>query len=86
MRMGEPAGIFIDILDYIAQKEDWGAGVCIRHPGRNFWKDLDAGKIDLMVDVARSEEREEKYDFNQLAPLSSWLQVYTEKHRTINGI
>lgn len=48
---GKPAGIFIDILDYIAEREDWEL-----HYIHVTWSEgldrLQQGKIDLMPDVA----------------------------------
>ena len=81
----EPAGVFIDIIEYIAQKENWKLEF-VQGTWSELLEKLDAGEIDIMVDVARSKEREEKYDFNQLPALTSWMQVYTGKNRNITGL
>ncbi len=82
---GEPAGIFIDILEYIAGNENWELEY-VEATWSELLQKLESGEIDLMVDVARSEEREKLYDFNQLGALSSWLQIYAKEDQTITGI
>ncbi|MDC7240043.1 MAG: transporter substrate-binding domain-containing protein [Spirochaetales bacterium] len=82
---GEPVGIFIDILEYIAQKENWELEY-ITATWPELLEKLDTGVIDIMVDVARSEEREKKYDFNQLSVINSWLQLYTTKNQKITEL
>jgi len=82
---GEPAGIFIDILEYIAKQEGW----TLRYvPGT--WKEclehLAAGDIDLMPDVAYTAVREKKYSFHKVTALSSWDQVYSGKGSSIQSL
>ena len=56
---GKPSGIFIDIIEYIAKKENWNLQYV-----KGTWAEgldrLETGKIDLMPDVAFSAEREKK--------------------------
>jgi signal transduction histidine kinase len=82
---GKPAGIFIDIIEYIAKKEGW----TLRYvPGA--WKEgldrLEKGEIDLMPDVAYTAEREKKYSFHKVPALSSWDQVYGRKGSDIQSL
>lgn len=82
---GKPAGIFIDIIEYIAKSEGW----TLRYvPGT--WKEgldrLARGKIDLMPDVAYTAEREKKYSFHKVPALSSWDQVYGRKGSGIQSL
>lgn len=37
---------------------------------------IEAGNLDLMLDVAYIEEREARFDFNQEVVVSSWSVVY----------
>jgi PAS domain S-box-containing protein len=72
---GKASGIFIDILRHIAEKEKWDLEFV---PGT--WseglKRLEAGEIDLMPDVAYSDKRSKRFDFNKVPVLSSWFHVY----------
>ncbi|HOO56885.1 MAG TPA: transporter substrate-binding domain-containing protein [bacterium] len=72
---GKSAGIFIDLLDEIAESEGWNLvyrqcewEACLRN--------LESGVIDLMPDVAYSDERAEKYVFHKIPVVESWSQVY----------
>lgn len=80
----EADGIFVDILKNIAKKEEWELEYvpCYWHQCLDY---LQAGKIDLMPDVAYSIERDTQYDFNQTTVLNSWTQFYTKEEEHINS-
>lgn len=82
---GKPSGIFIDIIEHIAQNENWKLEYV---PGN--WEEglkrLSAGKIDLMPDVAYTANRERKYSFHKTPVLYSWFQVYAAKGSGIKSI
>jgi len=69
-------GIYIDILDYIATRENWHYDYV---PGT--WSQclerLNTGEIDLLVSIAYTEERSKLYDFTKETVLSNWGQIYT---------
>ena len=71
----QAAGIFVDILRNIAEKESWK----LKYVPCN-WRDcltqLQAGQIDLMPDMAYSEEREKIFAFHATPALFSWSQAY----------
>ncbi len=75
---GQPAGIFVDVIKYVAQAEDWDvefvSGTWVEGLDR-----LTAGEIDLMTDVANTAERAENFSFHKLPVLSSWFQVYARE-------
>ena len=75
---GRPEGIFIDLIEGIAEREGWELEYV---PGT--WAEglerLGRGDIDLMPDVARNQEREALYAFHQEPVLASWNQVYTRR-------
>ena len=81
----EPAGIFIDIIEYIAEKEGWRPRYV---PGT--WSEgldrLEKGEIDLMPDVAYTADRDRVFDFHSVPVLSSWFQVYARKGGGIKSI
>ena len=82
---GQPAGIFIEIIEEIAQREGWRLYYM---PGD--WSEglerLDRGEIDLMPDVALTEGRKARFDFHQISVLSAWNQVYANKGSGIRSI
>ena len=82
---GRPAGIFIDIVEHIAEREGW----TIRYLPGTWAEGLDRlgkGKIDLMPDVAWTPERVKIYGFHAVPVLSSWSQVYARKGSGIQSI
>ena len=82
---GRPAGIFIDIIEYIARNEGWK----LQYVHGTWAEGLDRlakGEIDLMPDVAYTSEREETYSFHKVPVLSEWSQVYARKGSGIQSI
>jgi signal transduction histidine kinase len=82
---GNPAGIFIDIIEHIAKSEGW----TLRYVPGTWGEGLDrlsSGKIDLMPDVAYSLEREKVFSFHKEPVLSDWFQVYAKKDKKIRSI
>ena len=75
---GKPEGIFIDLIEAIAQKEGWQieyvAGTWAEGLAR-----LEKGELDLMPDVALTPEREQRYAFHRETVLASWNQVYARR-------
>jgi PAS domain S-box-containing protein len=81
----KPAGILIDILQRIADLEGW----TLTHVPCAWQECLDslqAGKLDLMPDVAISTDRDQIFDFHQTPVLSSWSQVFARKGVQINSV
>lgn len=82
---GKPVGIFIDIIEHIAQAEGWE----LRYRSGSWAENLDRlarGEIDLMPDMAYSAERSQLYTFPSVPALSSWFQVYAPKGHDIRSI
>ncbi|MGB7539990.1 MAG: PAS domain S-box protein [Anaerolineales bacterium] len=81
---GRASGIFIDILSEIGAQEGWTLEY---EPCQ--WADclsaLEAGRIDLMPDVAYSSERDLKYDFHVTPVLDSWSQIYANSSLQVSG-
>jgi ABC-type amino acid transport substrate-binding protein/nitrogen-specific signal transduction histidine kinase/ActR/RegA family two-component response regulator len=81
---GVLAGIFPDILEDIASREDWELEYV---PGT--WAQclerLERNEIDIMVDVAFSEKRSEKYDFSRETIFINWGTIYTRQGLTIES-
>ncbi len=82
---GKPAGIFVDLIQDIAKKEDWN----LIYVHGTFKENLDrlaAGQIDLIMALTDTPERQKVYDFNREAAVSSWTQVYTASGTEVNTI
>lgn len=78
-------GIYIEILEYIAEKEGWQ----IEYILSTFPELIDSlkkGEIDLMVAIAYSEEREKYFDFNRECVLSNWAVIYERRGEKMDSI
>ncbi|ABW69073.1 ATP-binding protein [Desulfosudis oleivorans] len=82
---GEPAGIFIDVLEHVAKSEGWTVEYVSGTWGEGLDR-LERGDIDLMPDVAHTSDREKIFAFHKTPVLSSWFQVYARKGSGIRSI
>ncbi|MDD2701584.1 MAG: EAL domain-containing protein [Sideroxydans sp.] len=81
---GKAAGILVDILREIANKEGWD----IRYVTCEWQlclQQVRGGQIDLMPDVAFTEERNATLDFHAVPALHSWTQVFRNEHARIDS-
>lgn len=82
---GEPRGIFPEILEEIAERENWNIEWV---PG--VWKEglarLESGTIDVMPDVAYSLERAEKYEFSDEPVFINWGVLYARAGLNIGSM
>ncbi|MEW6764376.1 MAG: EAL domain-containing protein [Pseudomonadota bacterium] len=81
----KPAGFFIDLLQEIARQERWNL-----HYVACAWEDcltqLEAGDIDLMPDVAFSDERSQRFDFHTISVAHSWSQIYAPAGHALHAL
>ena len=82
---GRPAGIFIDIIEYIAKEEGWRLHYVSGTWGEGLDR-LGIGEIDLMPDVAYTTDRGRLFAFHQSPVMSDWFQVYAGKGSGIQSI
>ncbi len=82
---GIPQGIFLDIIEKIAGNEGWELEY-VRDTWNGSLESLEQGSIDLMPDVALSDRRRTRFDFNSIAVLNSWVQVYCRKGTAVSSI
>ncbi|WP_284619836.1 hybrid sensor histidine kinase/response regulator [Aquabacterium humicola] len=82
---GRPAGLFVELIEAVARAEGWQ----LRY-ARCDWADclrrLEAGEIDLMPDVAFTEERSRRFDFHAVSVASSWSQVYSREDVRVQSL
>lgn len=81
---GKVTGLYGDLLEYIAKQEDWQMAYVDGTFDEGLSR-LETGEIDMMVDVALSDERIKKYDFNQETVFGSWGVLYVRKNSDINS-
>ena len=78
-------GVFIDLLDAIAAKEDWQLNyiVCA-------WSDcleqLSDSKLDLLVGIAFSPERASRFRYNSEVILRNWGQIFARADAGIESV
>lgn len=75
---GQPQGFWVDLVNEIGKQEN----LLISYVPCE-WSDclegIRLGKLDLMPDVAYSQERDRIFDFNHEVVLASWSQVYARQ-------
>jgi len=82
---GQPSGILGDLLVAIAQEERWRL-VPVPCEWQACLDALQAGTIDLMPDVAFTDQRARVFDFHQTPALLSWSQLYKPRGAPINSM
>ena len=82
---GQPSGIFIDIIEYIAKSEGWRLQYVPGTWGEGLDR-LERREIDLMPDMAYTKDRDKIFAFHKVPVLSSWFQVYARKGSGIKSI
>ncbi|HEY9144662.1 MAG TPA: EAL domain-containing protein [Arenimonas sp.] len=75
-KQGQASGILGDLLAQVAREEGW-----ILRPVACQWETclalLEAGDLDLLPDVAHTDERARRFAMHEVPALRSWSQVYT---------
>ncbi len=73
---GQPSGILGDLLQTIAEREQWQLT-----PVSCTWEQcldlLEQGRIDLLPDVALSADRATRFSFHKRPALHSWSQMFS---------
>ncbi len=82
---GEARGIYPDVIREIAQKENWEIEF-IPDSWAGCLNRLESGKIDLMISIVRTSDRETRYDFTKIPVLTAWGQVYAKADHGISNI
>ncbi len=82
---GEPAGLFVEIIEAVARAEGWRLAYVPCNWNECLTR-LENGEIDLMPDVAFSSERAERFDFHRTSVANSWSQIYAQPGRIVESI
>lgn len=84
-RDGKVKGVYIDVLNYIAEKEKWDI-----HYQNGTWAEclewLKNGNIDLIIDIAYTPTRARFYDYSLETFITDWGQVYIKRNSSIQSI
>lgn len=75
---GKPQGIFVDIMNQIARNEGWTLEYVFGTWSENLER-LEKNELDLVLDVTYSEERAQRFSFNKISVIESWLQAFVIK-------
>jgi two-component system, cell cycle sensor histidine kinase and response regulator CckA len=82
---GKASGFWPDIIENIASEEGWT--VEYKH---GTWSEclkmLENNEIDIMPDVAYTEERNRTYNFSHAVVYTSWSSVYSREGANINSV
>ena len=72
---GKPAGLDVDVIKEIADHNHWNLSFVYGEWAQCLER-LEKGEIDVQVDIGYSEERTQRFDFNEEDIFSTWAQVY----------
>ena len=81
---GKARGIMIDLVEEVARREGWAIkyAPCV-------WdkclENLEQAEIDLLVGIAYTPERAEKYSYNQHTVISNWGLLYSRPGQKIES-
>ena len=82
---GQPSGILGDLLGAIAREEGWTL-----RPVACRWEAclamLEAGELDLLPDMAYTDDRARRFAMHQVPALRSWSQVYTRPGLSLDSL
>jgi ABC-type amino acid transport substrate-binding protein len=81
---GKVQGFYVDVFEYAAAQEQWQFEY-VKGTWSQLLEWLGSGKIDLIVGIAYTEERDKIYDFTEETVFSNWGQLYT-KDREIDTV
>lgn len=83
--IGRYQGFFVDILQYIAEEENWN----INYINKEFnlaYEELNEGKIDLFSCIVYSDHALEKYNYNKENVYANWAIVCAANDIKIDNI
>ena len=82
---GSFEGLFYDLTEYIAEKNEWEREYVYGSFGECLDR-LETGEIDLLPGIAYTEERDKLWDYNKENVMASWAVVYAHKSVEANTI
>lgn len=85
MKIEMQVGFYVDIIEYIAEQEGWTLQFvpCTWQECQDFLAD---GSIDLLMSVAYTEERAQKFDFTSEFVFNNWAYIYRKPGSQIESV
>jgi signal transduction histidine kinase len=81
---GEPAGFYLDLLEAMAEEEDWSLE-WIDGSWQESYQNLINGTIDMLPIAAITDERMEEVDFLDTTVITTWSELYIHKDSKLNS-
>lgn len=81
----KPQGIFIDIIEYIADKSELDIEYVVGD-WPSLYSNLKNGDIDILPCIAYTKERDSIFSLNELPILTSWFEIFSTKGIPFNSI
>ncbi|MBF0237707.1 MAG: response regulator [SAR324 cluster bacterium] len=82
---GQPVGLFIDMVEYVADQENWKLEY-IEGSWSELLEYLHDGTIDLLPCIVRTDERMDTLAFNREFLFMDWGSVYVREETPVNTI
>ena len=82
---GRAKGFFVDITNEIAKRNSFKIEYVFGEWSENI-KKLENGEIDCVLDASYTEERNEKFLFNKIKVIESWVQAFALEEIKIDDI
>lgn len=79
-----PKGLFVEVLDYVVQKENWEIEYVVCEL-KDCLSLLKSNELDLMTSLGESPERLENFTFSKEPIWTFWGTIYSHDH-SIQGI
>ena len=79
-----PQGLFVDVLEDIASKENW---ILVYHfdEWNNLLQMLKNNEIDILADIAVTSSRQEIYDYNKQNIFVNWGELYAKQNSSVSS-
>lgn len=79
-------GIYVDLIEYIANLNNWHLKFSYEPSMEKSLDNLKSGKIDLLLSVGYSEERAEFFDFTKEIVLTNWGEIFVHQDTNLRSI
>ena len=82
---GRPEGLYVDLINKIAEKENWDIEYVFGNWSESLQR-LKNNEIDLMTSIAPTKSRKKEMVFSKESILTTWGQVYSKTEKSIEDI
>lgn len=80
----KPLGLFVELMNHIADLEGWSITYETNYLNEALNK-VEAEDVDIMLAVAYTDERAERFTYNEETIYTNWGHVYTNEQQDINS-